>query len=58
MKINSVKKLEKSVVELEIAVTGKAFTKAVDEAYAEAAPNIAIKGFRKGKAPRNIIEKM
>ena len=58
MKINSVKKLEKSVVELEIAVTGKAFTKAVDEAYAEAAPNIAIKGFRKGKAPRNIVEKM
>ena len=58
MKINSVKKLEKSVVELEIAVSGKVFTKAVDEAYAAAAPNIAVKGFRKGHAPRNIIEKM
>lgn len=58
MKLNSVTKLEKSIVELEIEVEADVFQKAVDEAFAKNAPKINIPGFRKGKAPRKIIEKM
>ena len=58
MKLISVNKKEKSVVELEIEVKGAAFKKAVEEAYNEMAPNISVRGFRKGHAPRHIVEKM
>lgn len=58
MKINKIEKLEKSIVELEIAVEETVFKKAVDEAFAKNAAKINVPGFRKGKAPRSIIEKM
>ena len=58
MKLNSVTKLEKSIVELEIEVEAEVFQKAVDAAFAKNASKINIPGFRKGKAPRKIIEKM
>ncbi len=58
MKINSINKLEKSIVELEIAVEETVFKKAVDEAFAKTAPNITVPGFRKGHAPRKMIERM
>lgn len=58
MKLNSVTKLEKSIVELEIEVEAEVFQKAVDAAFAKNASRINIPGFRKGKAPRKIIEKM
>lgn len=52
MKLNSVTKLEKSIVELEIEVEAEVFQKAVDAAFAKNASKINIPGFRKGKAPR------
>ena len=58
MKLNSVTKLEKSIVELEIEVEAEVFQKAVDAAFAKNASKINIPGVRKGKAPRKIIEKM
>ncbi len=45
-------------MELEIEVEAEVFQKAVDAAFAKNASKINIPGFRKGKAPRRIIEKM
>lgn len=56
MKLNSVEKKEHSIVELDITVEKEVFTKAVDEAFAKNVADITIPGFRKGKAPRKIIE--
>ncbi len=58
MKLNSVTPKEKSIVELEITVKKEVFAKAVDEAFAKNSVNINVPGFRKGHAPRKIIEKM
>ena len=58
MKLNSVTPKEKSIVELEITVEKEVFAKAVDEAFAKNSANINVPGFRKGHAPRKIIEKM
>lgn len=49
-------KQEKNKVTLEVEVSAEEFEKAVDEAYRKLAPQIAIPGFRKGKAPRKLIE--
>lgn len=43
---------------LEIAVPAEQFKAAVDKAYKKNAPKITVPGFRKGKAPRAMIEKM
>ena len=43
---------------LEIEVSAEEFAKAVAEAYRKNASKFAIPGFRKGKAPRGVIEKM
>ncbi len=56
MKLNSVEKKEHSIVELDITVEKEVFTKAVDEAFAKNVADITVPGFRKGKAPRKIIE--
>lgn len=56
MKLNSVEKREHSIVELEITVEKEVFAKAVDEAFAKNVADITVPGFRKGKAPRKIIE--
>ncbi len=56
MKLNSVEKKEHSIVELEITVEKEVFAKAVDEAFAKNVADITVPGFRKGKAPRKIIE--
>ena len=50
-------KKEKNIVSLEFTVSQDDFEKAVNKAYLKAKNNINIKGFRKGKAPRHIIEK-
>lgn len=41
-----------------VEVTGEQFTDAVNRAYNKNAKNIQVPGFRKGKAPRSIVEKM
>lgn len=58
MKLNKTEKKEKSIVELEVAVLKDEFEAAIEKAYRKNAKNIAIPGFRKGKAPRKLIEQM
>ena len=51
-------KKENNMVTLEFTVSKDDFEKAVNKAYLKVKNNINIKGFRKGKAPRHIIEKI
>lgn len=53
-----VEKLEKNMVKLTIEATAEEFEAALNKAYNKQKGSIAIPGFRKGKAPRNMIEKM
>ena len=53
-----VEKLEKSMAKLTITVEAAKFDAAVDSAYQKNKGKIALPGFRKGKAPRAMIEKM
>ncbi|MEI3140867.1 MAG: trigger factor family protein [Lawsonibacter sp.] len=58
MKVTSVEKKEKSTVELTIQVEADEFEAAVQKAYLKNRNRISVPGFRKGKAPRKIIEGM
>ena len=58
MKIVYVKDAEKNRKELEISIDKASFDEAVTAAFRKKSPSIAVPGFRKGKAPRNIVEKM
>lgn len=53
-----VEKTEKNMAKLIIEVPEEEFEKAVQAAYMRQRKNIALPGFRKGKAPRKMIEKM
>ena len=53
-----VEKTEKNMAKLIIEVPEAEFEKAVQTAYMRQRKNIALPGFRKGKAPRKMIEKM
>ncbi len=44
--------------EVEVEVDGKTFMQAVSKVFKKQAKKLAVPGFRKGKAPRAIIEKM
>ena len=57
MSLKSSKKLETNRYELEIEISPEEFEKAIDKAYRKNAKKISIPGFRKGKAPKNFIEK-
>ncbi len=52
----SVKKLSNSEVELEIEVSAEEFNRFIEQAILNLGGDLEIKGFRKGKAPKNIIE--
>ncbi len=58
MKLKSVEKLENSKVMLEVQVEKAEFDAAMDRSYRKNVSRINIPGFRKGKAPRKIIERM
>ena len=58
MKVTNVEKKEKSTVELTIQVEAGEFEAAVQKAYLKNRNRISVPGFRKGKAPRKIIESM
>ncbi len=58
MTVKEVKKLEKSAVELTIEVKGDEFKKAVDAAFKKNISKITVPGFRKGKAPRKVVERL
>ena len=53
-----VEKLEKSMAKLTIEVSADDLEKALQSAYKKQKNKIAIPGFRKGKVPRQMIEKM
>ena len=53
-----VEKLEKSMAELTIEVAAEEFDAAINKAYQKSKGKISMPGFRKGKAPRAMIEKM
>ena len=53
-----IENLEKSMAKLTVEVAAEAFEKALQSAYLKQKNNISIPGFRKGKVPRAIIEKM
>lgn len=57
MSLKSTNKVDTNKVELEIEISAEAFEEAIQKAYNKAKKNIAIPGFRKGKAPRKLIEK-
>lgn len=50
-------KKENNVVSIEFTVTPEQFEEAVNKAYLKVKNSINVQGFRKGKAPRHIIEK-
>ena len=58
MKLTNVEKKEKNQVVLSITVEADAFEAACEKSYRKNAHSINIQGFRKGKAPRKIIEKL
>ena len=53
-----VEKLEKNMAKLTIEVSAEDLDKAMQGAYQKAKNRISIPGFRKGKAPRKMIEQM
>ena len=53
-----VEKLEKSMAKLTIEVSAEEVEKAIQSVHLKTRKNINIPGFRKGKAPRKLIEKM
>ncbi len=53
-----VEKLEKNMAKLTIEVSAEELGKAIDKAYQKNKNRISLPGFRKGKAPRHMIEKM
>ena len=58
MSLKSVKNPETNVVEIEFTADKETFDAAVNRAYKKQVGSITVPGFRKGKAPKHIIEKM
>lgn len=56
--LKSSNKVETNVYQLEISIDGEKFEAAVQKAYLKQRKDITVKGFRKGKAPRNFIERI
>ena len=54
----TVEKKEKNMAVLTIEVEAEKFIQAVEQAYQKQKKSIALPGFRKGKAPRKMIQKM
>lgn len=58
MSLVSTNKIDATKYELEIKVDGEGFEKALQNAYMKARKRININGFRKGKAPRKMVEQL
>jgi len=54
----SVEKLENSMVKLTIEVSAEDFDKAINKVYNRQKGRMNVPGFRKGKTPRKVLEKM
>ena len=53
-----VEKLEKNMAKLTVEVSAEDLEKAIEKAYQKQKKQISIPGFRKGKVPRQMVEKM
>ena len=51
-------KVETNRYELEVVIDEKELEEAIAKAYARSADKIAVPGFRKGKAPRSLVERL
>ena len=58
MALKSTNKVETNVYEIEFDASKEVFDAAIEKVYRKEVKKINIPGFRKGKAPRSIIEKM
>ena len=58
MALKSSAKTEANTYEVEVSVDGETFMAAVAKVFKKESKKISVPGFRKGKAPRAIIEKM
>lgn len=58
MSLKSTKEVETNRHELEVQIDGETFQKAVNSVFLKRRKNISVPGFRKGKAPKSVIEKM
>ena len=56
MSLKATNNVETNKYELEIEISAEDFEAAIEKAYLKARKNIAMPGFRKGKAPRKLIE--
>lgn len=54
----SIIKKENNIVSIEFTVSSESFKEAVNKAYLKMRNSVAVQGFRKGKAPKHIIERM
>lgn len=54
---SSVKTLEKSQIEITLTISADEVQKAYEKVLEEVVKNAEIKGFRKGKAPKDVVEK-
>ncbi|MGN0445370.1 MAG: trigger factor [Acutalibacteraceae bacterium] len=57
MSLKKADKIDTNLYEVEVAVDGETFNDAVTKVYNRQKKNITVPGFRKGKAPRGMIEK-
>ena len=57
MSLKATNNVETNKYELEIEISAEDFEAAIEKAYLKARKNIAMPGFRQGKAPRKLIEK-
>ncbi len=58
MNVKSTEKREKSTMQLVVEISPEEFEEALNKAYKKNKGSIMVPGFRKGKAPRKIIESM
>lgn len=58
MELKNTEKREHSIMALTVEVTRAEFESAKDKAFKKVGRNITIPGFRKGKAPRKMVEKL
>lgn len=57
MSLKNFKEIETNKVEMELTISKDAFEAAVNKVFLKSRKNIAIPGFRKGKATRGLVEK-
>lgn len=58
MSLKSCKKLDTNTYEIEVSISGEDFAAAINKVYIKQKNRITVPGFRKGKAPKHMIETM